>query len=132
MVVYGDASGASMNTTGYSDYQVIRGYFGGKLVKGCLPGSRKANPPVRDRVQLVNARLRNSPEMKRQLFIDPKCKELIADFEQVSYQEESNSRWIRTRIGGARIYRMRWGYLIWQEDRNQEPSGNAGRGYFDD
>ena len=45
----------------------------------------KANPPVRDRVSLVNARLRNARD-EVQLFVDPKCKELIDDFEQVSYR----------------------------------------------
>src|ERR1700689_2448939 len=59
VVVYGDASGASMNTTGYSDYQVIRSYFGGRLAK-VVYRVPKANPPVRDRVSLVNSRLRNA------------------------------------------------------------------------
>jgi hypothetical protein len=115
VVVYGDASGASMNTTGYSDYQVIRSYFGGRLAK-VVYRVPKANPPVRDRVQLVNARLRNARD-EVQLFIDPKCKELIADFEQVSYQEEStqvdkDKDRRRTHLSDA------LGYLIWQEDRN--------------
>ena len=33
VVVYGDASGASMQTTGYSDYQVIRSYFAARMAK---------------------------------------------------------------------------------------------------
>jgi phage terminase large subunit len=115
VVVYGDASGASMNTTGYSDYQVIRSYFGGRLAK-VVYRIPKANPPVRDRVQLVNARLRNARD-EVQLFIDPKCKELIADFEQVSYEEDStqvdkDKDRRRTHLSDA------LGYLIWQEDRN--------------
>jgi len=32
-VVYGDASGTSMNTTGYSDYQVIGNYFASRRAK---------------------------------------------------------------------------------------------------
>jgi phage terminase large subunit len=115
VVVYGDASGASMNTTGYSDYQVIRSFFGGRLAK-VVYRVPKANPPVRDRVQLVNARLRNARD-EVQLFIDPKCKELIADFEQVSYEEDStqvdkDKDRRRTHLSDA------LGYLIWQEDRN--------------
>jgi hypothetical protein len=115
VVVYGDASGASMHTTGYSDYQVIRSYFGSRLarVEYRVP---KANPPVRDRVSLMNARLRNARD-EVQLFVDPKCKELIDDFEQVSYQEEStqidkDKDRKRTHLSDA------LGYLIWQEDRN--------------
>jgi phage terminase large subunit len=115
VVVYGDASGASMNTTGYSDYQVIRSYFGGRLAK-VVYRVPKANPPVRDRVSLVNARLSNA-RGEVQLFVDPKCKELIADFEQVAYQEDStqvdkDKDRRRTHLSDA------LGYLIWQEDRN--------------
>src|ERR1700691_3433056 len=82
VIVYGDASGAAMNTTGYSDYQVIRNYFGARRapVSYRVP---KATPPVRDRVALMNARLCNASG-DVQLFVDPKCRELIADFEQVS------------------------------------------------
>jgi Terminase RNaseH-like domain len=114
VVVYGDASGAAMNTTGYSDYQVIRSYFAARQAKVSYRVP-KANPPVRDRVSLVNARLRNA-RGEVQLFIDPKCKELIDDFEQVSYQEDStqvdkDKDRRRTHLSDA------LGYLIWQEDR---------------
>jgi hypothetical protein len=59
VVVYGDASGASMNTTGYSDYLIIRNYFAERRasVSYKIP---KSNPLVRDRVSLVNARFRNA------------------------------------------------------------------------
>jgi hypothetical protein len=115
VVVYGDASGASMNTTGYSDYQVIRNYFGSRMAKVTYRVP-KANPAVRDRVSLVNARLRSAGDEVR-LFVDPKCKELIEDFEQVSYQEEStqidkDKDRRRTHLSDA------LGYLIWQEDRS--------------
>jgi hypothetical protein len=115
VVVYGDASGASMQTTGYSDYQVIRSYFGSRRAKVTYQVPR-ANPPVRDRVSLVNARLRNARD-EVQLFVDPKCRELIDDFEQVSYQEEStqidkDKDRKRTHLSDA------LGYLIWQEDRS--------------
>jgi hypothetical protein len=115
VIVYGDASGASMNTTGHSDYQIIRNYFGRKLAKVTYRVP-KANPPVRDRVSVVNARLCNAADDIR-LFVDPKCKELIDDFEQVSYQEEStqidkDKDRKRTHLSDA------LGYLIWQEDRS--------------
>jgi phage terminase large subunit len=115
VVVYGDASGASMNTTGYSDYQVIRNYFGSRMAKVTYRVP-KANPAVRDRVSLVNARLRSARDEVR-LFVNPKCKELIEDFEQVSYLEEStqidkDKDRRRTHLSDA------LGYLIWQEDRS--------------
>jgi hypothetical protein len=115
VVVYGDASGASMNTTGYSDYQIIRSYFTSRAVSVSYRVP-KANPPVRNRVLLVNARLCNAAG-DAQLFIDPKCKELIDDFEQVAYREESTEidkekDRRRTHLSDA------LGYLIWQEDRS--------------
>jgi phage terminase large subunit len=114
VVVYGDASGAAMNTTGYSDYQVIRNFFAARQARVAyrIP---KSNPLVRDRVSLVNARFRNA-RGDVQLFVDPKCRELIQDFEQVSYREDSTEvdkdrDRRRTHLSDA------LGYLIWQEDR---------------
>jgi hypothetical protein len=114
VVVYGDASGASMHTTGYSDYQVIRNYFGSRMAKVSYRVP-KANPPVRERVALMNARLRNA-RGEVQLFVNPKCGELIDDLEQVSYQEDStqidkDKDRKRTHLSDA------LGYLIWQQDR---------------
>jgi hypothetical protein len=114
VMVYGDASGAAMNTTGYSDYQVIRNYFAARQARVTYRVP-KSNPLVRDRVSLVNARFRNA-RGDVQLFIDPKCKELIQDFEQVSYREDS------TEVDKERDRRRTHlsdalGYLIWQEDR---------------
>ena len=123
VVVYGDASGASMHTTGHSDYQVIRDYFSSRMAKVSYRVP-KANPPVRDRVSVVNARLRNA-RGETQLFVDPKCKELIADFEQVSYQEDStqidkDKDRKRTHLSDA------LGYLIWQQDRGSGTVGERG------
>jgi Terminase RNaseH-like domain/Terminase large subunit, T4likevirus-type, N-terminal len=114
VVVYGDASGASMHTTGYSDYQVIRSYFGSRLAKATYRVP-KANPPVRARVAMLNAMLRNA-RGEAQLFVDPKCRELIADLEEVSYEEDStqidkDKDRRRTHLSDA------LGYLVWQQDR---------------
>ncbi len=114
VLVYGDASGASMQTTGYSDYQVIRSYFGSRSARVSYRVP-KANPPVRERVSMVNARLRNARGEAR-LFVDPRCAELIDDLEQVSYREDStqidkDTDRRRTHLSDA------LGYLIWQQDR---------------
>ena len=116
LVVYGDASGASMHTTGYSDYEVIRSYFGSRLAKVSYRVP-KANPPVRARVAMMNARLHNALDGV-QLFVDPKCTELIADLEQVAYEEDStqidkNKDRRRTHLSDA------LGYLIWQQERGE-------------
>jgi hypothetical protein len=115
VVVYGDASGASLHTTGHSDYQIIRKFFGSRMAKVSYRVP-KANPPVRDRVTLVNARLRNA-RGEAKLFVDPTCKELIDDMEQVAYEEDS------TQIDKDRDRRRTHlsdalGYLIWQQSKD--------------
>ena len=49
---------------------------------------RSTNPPVRDRVNCVNARLRNQAG-ERRLVIHPQCKQLIQDFERVQWKTDS-------------------------------------------
>ena len=114
-VIYGDASGQRMQTSGRSDYQVIREYFrraGHKDVDFRIPPS---NPSVRERVLLVNSKLYSAND-ETLLYIDPKCKELIHDFEEVSYKPDSSvidkdRDPKRTHLSDA------LGYLIWQEFR---------------
>ena len=93
---------------------MIREYFKSQAAKVTyrVPS---ANPPVRERVNAVNAKLRNAAGETR-LFVDPKCKELIADFEQVSYLDDS------TKIDKEKDRRRTHlsdalGYWIWQESR---------------
>jgi hypothetical protein len=121
IVIYGDASGNSQHTTGASDYQIVRDYFRmayGSRVTYKVP---KANPSVRERIMLTNAKLRTaSGEMR--LLVDDKCKELIKDFEQVSYKADSNAidkekDRHRTHLSDA------LGYLLWQECRPQPAIG---------
>src|SRR5436305_10406792 len=73
----------------------------------------KANPSVRERVNLVNRKLR-AASGRIDLLIDPKCKELIKDFEQVCYKAESNEV-DKTRDRQRTHLSDALGYLIWQE-----------------
>jgi hypothetical protein len=121
LVIYGDASGNSQRTTGGSDYQIVREYFRtnyGSRVSYKVP---KANPSVRERITLTNAKLRTASGEIR-LLVDAKCKELIKDFEQVSYLADSNAidkekDRRRTHLSDA------LGYLLWQECRPQPAIG---------
>jgi Terminase large subunit, T4likevirus-type, N-terminal len=121
IVVYGDASGNNAQTTGSSDYQIIRDFF---RVAGRVPLEfrvPKANPQVRDRVNLMNAKLR-SASGEIQMLVHGRCKELIKDFEQVAYKEDSNQvdkekDRNRTHLSDA------LGYLVWQECRLTQPIG---------
>jgi Terminase large subunit, T4likevirus-type, N-terminal/Terminase RNaseH-like domain len=121
LIIYGDASGNSQHTTGASDYQIVREYFRahyGARVSYKVP---KANPSVRDRIMLTNSCLRTAAGDIR-LVVDAKCKELIKDFEQVSYKDNSNAidkekDRRRTHVSDA------LGYLLWQECRPQAAIG---------
>jgi len=125
VAVYGDASGYAAQTTGGSDYQMIREYFalhGSTAVQYRVP---KANPGVRERVKLVNAKLR-SASGEVGLVTDRKCRELIRDFEQVMYKADSGQidkerDRMRTHLSDA------LGYLLWQECRPWVSVGERGR-----
>jgi len=87
--VYGDASGFHEQTTGASDYAMVRDYFTVNTttpVRYCVP---RSNPSVRERINLTNAKLRSASGQVG-LLIDGKCKELIKDFEQVAYKADTN------------------------------------------
>ena len=112
VIIYGDASGYKMQTTGSTDYEIIREFFRTRMIKTQQIVGRK-NPAVRDRLALVNSMLRNA-NGETKLFVHPRCKELIADFEQVCYREDSmqidkEKDRMRTHLSDA------VGYLIWQQ-----------------
>jgi hypothetical protein len=86
--IFGDASGRNMHTTGTTDYTMLQALLyraGFRRVKLRVPSS---NPPVLSRVQKVNALLTNALGEVR-LEVDPRCKELIQDFEQVLFKPDS-------------------------------------------
>jgi len=88
VIVFGDASGFHEQTTGASDYSIVREWLragGYGQVDYRVPG---ANPSVRGRINLVNSRLRSASGAVS-LVVAAKCKELIRDFEEVSYKQDS-------------------------------------------
>src|SRR5262245_56501117 len=56
LIVYGDASGNSLKTTGSTDYEMMREYFSRTPLRKVDYRVPKANPAVRDRVLMVNAK----------------------------------------------------------------------------
>jgi hypothetical protein len=115
VIVYGDASGHQQQTTGETDYSIIRDFFRVHATTHVQYRTTKVNPFVRDRVNLTNAKLR-SANGDISLLIDRKCAELVKDFEQVSYKPETNlidkdRDRLRTHLSDA------LGYLLWQECR---------------
>lgn len=89
--VYGDATADQRRSSASrTDWQIVKDFFGRYpdryRVRFQVPS---ANPPVKDRVNCVNAALRNHAGQRRML-IDPDCKCLIKDFEQVSWKTDPN------------------------------------------
>jgi hypothetical protein len=89
--VYGDATGDSRTTAASrTDWKIIRDFFSAN--KAMFEASIRvgsSNPPVKDRINCVNSRICNSVGSRR-LFIDPRCRQLIRDLEQVSWQTDAN------------------------------------------
>ncbi len=83
--VYGDAAGHHRDTrqVGRTDYTIIRREIPGAVMK--VP---RTNPAVKDRINAVNAKLRNA-KGEVSLYIDPECRELIADLESLTYSKDN-------------------------------------------
>ena len=121
IVIYGDASGQKLQTAGTTDYQIIREYFRRTAYRNLKFRVPASNPSVRERVALVNAKLFSANE-EVSLFVDPRCKGLISDFEEVTFKPDSSiidkeKDAKRTHLSDA------LGYLVWQECRQQPSFG---------
>jgi hypothetical protein len=87
--VYGDSTGNGRHTSASrTDWQTVRDFFKNHPYKMEIrvPAS---NPPVRDRVNCVNAMLNNQAGEQR-LSIHRECKELITDFERVHWRTDAH------------------------------------------
>ena len=89
--VYGDATGdARRSSASHTDWQLVREFLNQNRYRYRTEfhvGS--SNPAVRDRVNCVNAKLLNQAGDQR-LLVDPRCKQLIQDFERVHWKTDSN------------------------------------------
>jgi len=113
VVVYGDSSGNQRQTTGWTDYQIIQEYFAANSALRPRLKQNTSNPSVRDRINLVNRQFRTAGGTIG-MVIDPKCKELVRDLEEVTYKAETgdidkNRDRLRTHLSDA------LGYLVCQE-----------------
>jgi hypothetical protein len=120
LVIYGDACASRLQTSGTTDREIIESYFAERGEKPSYRIPRK-NPSVRERAALVNARLKNAAG-EVGLLVDPKCKELILDFERVQWAENSSEidkakdpR--RTHLSDA------LGYLLWERRQAAPTAG---------
>jgi hypothetical protein len=89
--IYGDATGdARRSSASRTDWQIVKDFVA--QYRHNFNSSFRAsssNPPVKDRVNCVNAKLRNQAG-ERCLRISPRCKELIRDFERVHWKTDSS------------------------------------------
>jgi hypothetical protein len=86
--VYGDASEPRQTSATRTDWQIVKEFFGRYRDRFHFTlRVPSANPLVKDRVNCMNARLRNHTGHSR-LFVDQNCKHLIKDLEQVSWRSD--------------------------------------------
>jgi terminase large subunit-like protein len=124
VVVYGDASGNSRQTTGLSDYDMLRKHFRENTDLEVRFSLKESNPRVRERINAMNRQLRYA-DGKVAMKIHPKCKELIKDFEEVCYKGDSgeidkNRDRLRTHLSDA------LGYLVCQVSQPPLKGGHIG------
>ncbi len=127
--VYGDSSGNSRHTVnGETDYKIIREMLERESALGAKVHQSKSNPSVRERVNLVNARLK-SYDGGRKLFIDGHCKKLIRDLEQVCYKPDSGAI---DKNGNPELTHASdaLGYLLWKELQAGPAPGEKGQRLF--
>lgn len=126
--IFADACASHLQTAGTTDREILQGFFeeyGGSAPVFRIP---KRNPPVRDRVGLVNAKLR-SADGETGLMVDARCKELMLDFERVRWLEGTGE------IDKARDLKRTHlsdavGYLLWQESQPEKSVGERNRRLF--
>ncbi len=128
--VYGDASGSQRSTAGkQTDWAIVKQAFT-KHVGTLIPKYflAAANPPVRDRVNCVKGRLLNQADEVR-LLIDPKCKELIRDLEEVSWAVNAAGKNELNKSDKARTHSSdALGYYIHREFPMRPKIGENGAG----
>ena len=84
--LFGDATGKNRSTqSNVTNYQIIEDEL---VMYGIENHVERRNPAERDRVNAMNGMMCNS-KGDRKILINPNCKNVIRDFEQVSYKEGS-------------------------------------------
>ena len=84
IILYGDATGKARHTdSNVTNWKIIENELSAYGVTKRVP---MANPSERDRVNSLNAVICNS-RGDRRLYVNPNCKHLIRDLEQVSYKD---------------------------------------------
>jgi hypothetical protein len=123
--IYADASGGRMQTTGMSDLEVVRRRMDRGEYRTVTYKIPPANPAVRERVQLVNAKLQ-AADGGVEMLIDPRCEGVIRDFERVLYKDGSQVV-DKERDKSLTHLSDALGYLVWQEFGERRKVGEQGK-----
>jgi hypothetical protein len=115
--VYGDATGDSRRTSASkTDWQIVKDSLSNLRARVTFHQA-KTNPPVKDRVNCVNAMLRNHAG-ERRLLVDPGCAALIEDLERVHWKTDPHGN-VQAEIDKSDVRRTHLsdalGYMIARE-----------------
>ena len=126
--IYGDASGRNMHTTGTTDYTMLQSFLYRANFRNVKLRVPSKNPPVLDRVKRVNALL-TSARGEVRLEIDPKCKELVKDFQEVMFKPDSG---VVDKVRDPRRTHASdaLGYVIWELYGEKVKTGEINRPLF--
>lgn len=84
LVLYGDATGqARHSSSNVTNWEIVKNTLADYRITNKVP---RSNPAERDRVNAVNGMLCNA-RGDRRFLINPKCKHLIRDCEQVAFKD---------------------------------------------
>jgi hypothetical protein len=86
---YGDAAGHQRKSSSdQTDWKIVKSFLAADSVLVPTHFEGLSNPTVKGRINAMNALLCNA-DGERRLTIDPSCKELIADLEQVAWKTDA-------------------------------------------
>ncbi len=120
--IFGDPAGRAQKTTGPADHAVLRETFPTATWR-----IRTAAPHVRDRIAAVNGRC-ESADGQHHCTVDPSCNHLIADLEQVTFDEHGAIR----KDGGTLLTHISdaFGYWVEREFPSKPPVTIAATGTY--
>ena len=130
--VYGDATGDSRRSSAdRTDWYIVRKFFGqhADQYHACV-NVPSQNPTIKARVNAVNAMV-CSHSGQRRLLIDPKCRELIKDFERVCWKSDPHGNLqadldksdpMRTHVSDAVGY-----WVVWEHPLRATAGPRSGR-----
>ena len=125
LIIVGDATGKALKTatTGRSDYSILFDLLdsAGIRYENRTP---EANPLVKDRVNVVNAKLCGA-DGQRKLYLHPNCKHLKKDLQRVSWKRGASAILDQTTDPSLTHMSDAMGYVVHAMSQMWEPSAGG-------